>query len=199
MKSSGLFLCLLFLFPPSGVADDIPRLVGTVTRIVDGDTIDVKLSSGPIRIRLHGIDTPEKGQPWGKEASAALSHLVLNRQVEIEPFEQDRYERLIGRVYVGETDINGELVKQGHAWAFRQYMTKADARYCTFEQGARKAKRGLWTAKAEETLPPWSWRSLQKAKAPRPYFTVEQFSEGTCIDQIGKKLRVLKPTAVLVD
>lgn len=87
---------VLLLFPTFGHAQDIPRLAGTVAKIVDGDTIDVKLSSGPIRVRLTSIDTPEKGQPWGKEAAAALSRLVLNRPVEIEPFGQDRYDRMIG-------------------------------------------------------------------------------------------------------
>jgi endonuclease YncB( thermonuclease family) len=73
-------------------------LVGTVTKIVGGDTIGVQLSSGPIRVRLHGVDTPERGQPWGKEATGALTGLVLGKEVDIEPFSQDRYERMIGIV-----------------------------------------------------------------------------------------------------
>ena len=74
------------LFPSLNQAQDkLPVLPGTVTKIVDGDTIDVQLSSGPIRVRLHGVDTPERGQPWGKESTAALTALVMGKEVDIEP------------------------------------------------------------------------------------------------------------------
>jgi endonuclease YncB( thermonuclease family) len=170
------------------MADDIPRLVGTVTRIVDGDTIDVKLSSGPIRVRLHGIDAPEKGQPWGDEASAALTGLILHRKVEIEPFKQDRYDRLIGRVYLRNTDINGELVKLGHAWAYRRYMTKADAHYCAFEQAARKAGRGLWAAHSGDRIEPWAWRAFQRRGESGPYLSIDLIPDGSCERQIGRRI-----------
>jgi endonuclease YncB( thermonuclease family) len=71
-----IFLMLLGLFGLSQAQERFPVLVGTVTKIVDGDTIDVQLSSGPIRVRLHGVDTPERGQPWGKESTGALTGLV---------------------------------------------------------------------------------------------------------------------------
>ncbi len=119
-----LALVLLKLVPaiPARAQDPLPVLVGTVTKIVDGDTIDVQLSSGPIRVRLHGVDTPERGQPWGKESTAALTALVMGKEVDIEPFSQDRYERMIGIVFLGDLNVNLELVKRGHAWAYRQYM-----------------------------------------------------------------------------
>src|SRR5262245_60707498 len=110
--------------------DEAAVLVGRVTKVVDGDTLDVQLSSGTIRIRLHGIDAPEKAQPHGNVATAALSGLVLNKQVQIEPFEQDRYERLIGIIYLDDLNVNAELVGRGHAWAFRRYMRKTDAALC---------------------------------------------------------------------
>ena len=115
------------------LAQDLPVLVGTVTKIVDGDTIDVQLSSGPIRVRLHGVDTPERGQPWGKESTAALTALVMGKEVDIEPFSQDRYERMIGIVFLGDLNVNLELVKRGHAWAYRQYMRKEDSALCINE------------------------------------------------------------------
>lgn len=102
---SGWLACVLaallaLLLPPCGrTAEELPRLVGKVTNVVDGDTIDVQLTSGTIRVRVHGIDTPERNQPWGSQATAALSVLVLGKQVELEPFEQDRYERLVARVH----------------------------------------------------------------------------------------------------
>lgn len=97
-----------------------PRLVGEVIKIVDGDTLDVRLVSGPIRVRLHGADTPERAQPHGKEASAALAQFVLKKVVEVEPFEQDRYDRLVGIVYLRDVNVNAELIPAGHAWAFRR-------------------------------------------------------------------------------
>lgn len=123
---------------------DLPRLAGTVARVVDGDTIDVQLASGPIRVRLHGIDTPESGQPWGREAKAALTALVLDHKVELEPFEQDRYDRMIARVFVADREVNGALIEQGHAWAYRRYMTKDDTAYCRLEAlGASSSERTL--------------------------------------------------------
>src|SRR4026207_291037 len=76
-------LALVWMAVPRGG----PVLVGQVTTVVDGDTLDVHLSSGPIRVRLHGVDAPEKAQPHGKTATATLTSLVLNKQVQVEPFE----------------------------------------------------------------------------------------------------------------
>ena len=143
---SVLALCLLAIAIaiPADAEDQLPVLPGTVTKIVDGDTIDVQLSSGPIRVRLHGVDTPERGQPWGKESTAALTALVMGKEVDIEPFSQDRYERMIGIVFLGDLNVNLELVKRGHAWAYRQYMRKEDSALCINEAAARTAKKGLW-------------------------------------------------------
>jgi micrococcal nuclease len=98
----------------------------------------VQLDSGAIRVRFHGIDAPEKGQPHGKEATAALSSWLLAKEVQLEPFEQDRYERLIAIVYMGDRNVNAEMVRSGHAWAFRRYMRKQDASLCADESKARK-------------------------------------------------------------
>src|SRR5262245_61791988 len=84
-RSSGLFV-LWLVASVFAYAEESPVLPGTVTRIIDGDTIDVQLSTGPIRVRLHGVDTPERDQPWGKESTAALTALVMGKDVEIEPF-----------------------------------------------------------------------------------------------------------------
>jgi endonuclease YncB( thermonuclease family) len=85
----------------------VPTLPGVVTRVIDGDTADVKLASGPIRVRFHAIDTPERDQPGGREATAALVALVAGKEVDLEPFEQDAYNRLVARVYVDGIDVNG--------------------------------------------------------------------------------------------
>jgi endonuclease YncB( thermonuclease family) len=127
--------------------------------VVDGDTIDIALSSGPIRVRLHAIDTPERGQPWFSEATVALAELVMGRDVDLEPFEQDRYDRLVAIVFLGDVNVNAELVRQGHAWAFRRYMRKReDAYLCELENEARVVKRGLWRLPTEQVVAPWEWR-----------------------------------------
>lgn len=175
------FAFVLMSLPALG--QDLPVLVGTVTKIVDGDTIDVKLTSGPIRVRLHGVDTPERGQPWGKESTAALTALVMGKEVEVEPFEQDRYERMIGIVYRDDLNVNLELVKRGHAWAYRQYMRKQDSALCINEAGARTAKRGLWALSKEECVAPWEWRRKKKLKTFTDY---TRETAATCIAAIGK-------------
>ena len=123
--------------PPALAADPQPVLTGTVTKVVDADTIDVQLTSGPIRIRLYGIDAPERSQPWGSEATEFLSGKILNQTVELEPLQQDRYERMIAIVHKGDVNVNTELVRLGHAWAFRKYLKRADTDYCNFEAEAR--------------------------------------------------------------
>ena len=108
--------------------------------------------------------------------------MVLGRQVELEPFEQDRYERLVARVFTGERDINGELVKLGHAWAFRKYMKREDAAYCTLEAEARTAKRGLWGLPKDERVAPWEWR---KRRSLVTFTDYSGESASACVEAIG--------------
>jgi endonuclease YncB( thermonuclease family) len=134
-----------------------------------------------MRVRLHGIDTPERGQPWFTESMAALSTFVSGKQIDIEPFEQDRYDRMIGIVYLGELNVNLELVKRGHAWAFRKYMRKEDAELCIQEAAARTAKRGLWTD--PKPIAPWEWRRKETRRSPSDY---SKETAAKCIAAIGK-------------
>ncbi len=177
-----LALACAFQVPAHG-QDQLPVLVGTVTKIVDGDTIDVKLASGPIRVRLHGVDTPGRGQSWGKEATAALTALVMGKQVEIEPFEQDRYDRMIGIVYRDDLNVNLELVKHGDAWAYWQYMRKQDSALCINEAGARTAKKGLRALAKDQRVAPWEWRRKKSLKTFTDY---SKESVAKCIAAIGK-------------
>jgi micrococcal nuclease len=155
----GSLALLLATFAPSLPAQDLPVLVGTATKVIDGDTIDVKLASGPIRVRFHAVDTPERGQPWEDESTAWLTNLLLGKEVQLEPFEQDRYDRLVATVFLGDLDVNAELVRLGHAWAFRRYMRrKEDAYLCELEYEARTAMRGLWSLPGGQIVAPWEWR-----------------------------------------
>jgi micrococcal nuclease len=147
--------------PP--IAQPQPVLVGTVTHVVDGDTIHVQLSSGPIKVRLGSIDTPEWNQPWGAESRAALQRRLDGRQVSLDVVEQDRYGRLVAIVYVGEVNVNAWMVQQGNAWAYRQYME--DVNYCAWEGVARATRLGLWSLPANEIHAPWEWRAVERHEA----------------------------------
>lgn len=136
-----------------------PVLVGSVVHVTDGDTIKVRLSSGVINVRLGSIDAPEHDQPGGAEATAALAQRLDGRQVELEVESQDRHERLVAFVYLGGENVNSWLVQQGHAWAYRQYLS--DPRYCVWEADARLYRRGLWSAPAGSQKAPWEWRRSQ--------------------------------------
>jgi endonuclease YncB( thermonuclease family) len=166
---------LLFLEPT--FAKDLPRLRGNVTRVIDGDTLDVQLSSGPIRVRLYGVDAPEKKQAFGMEAKESLERLVKNKAVEIQPESQDRYSRIVGIVFSGKTNVNTTMVEQGSAWAYRRYLHKSDSNYCRLEYSARSGKRGLWKTDARA---PWQFRR----KGPFTDFSRE--TEASCIASLSR-------------
>lgn len=133
------------------------RLVGRVIRVIDGDSLVVRLQSGPIEVRLSGADAPEYDQPGGPEAKRALAaRLRRGSEVSLEPVEQDRYDRLIAVVHRGDEVLEEYLLRQGHAWAYRRYVT--DVRYCDLEDEARAHRRGLWARSVTARVAPWDWR-----------------------------------------
>jgi len=138
------------------VAASVPQS-GRVVGVVDGDTLTVRTDGGAqVRIRLYGIDAPERAQPWSDEALHALADLVANKTVRFEKVDTDRYGRTVARVYVHDTDVNAELVRQGAAWVYRKYTD--DPALLELERVARAQKRGLWALPAEQRVPPWEWR-----------------------------------------
>ena len=158
-------VCLFFCAIAQACAVEQPGLVGTVIRVIDGDSLKVKLQSGPIIVRLFGVDTPERDQTGGKEARDALARRVNGSQVWLEVQEQDRYERMIAVVYLGDEDINGWLIDQGHAWAYRRYLKTPE--YCLREHAARSAGRGLWDPGGQELYAPWEWRNTRPGQWDR--------------------------------
>jgi micrococcal nuclease len=187
---SCLFLWVTFCGAPTLVAaagahDSRPVLTGIVTKVIDADTIDVKLASGPIRVRFHGIDAPERGQPGGAEASTALKRWILNKEIDLEPFEQDRYDRMIAIVFRADTNINAKLVSEGYAWAYRQYMRKGDAELCRDEAEARIAKRGVWALPPDSRTAPWEYRKRKTMKAA--FTDYSRHTTAQCIAAIGKR------------
>ena len=130
-------------------------ITGRVFHISDGDTLKILTETNEkIRIRLAGIDTPENGQPFGREAKQALTVLTLQKKITIDVQTIDRYERTVGLVYVQGLDVNAELVRQGMAWVYRRYTN--DERLYALEAKAKKEKRGLWST--NNFIEPWLWR-----------------------------------------
>ena len=151
----------------STAEETFPRVAGQVTRVTDGDTIEVALESGPIVVRLGSIDAPERRQPWGAEAGQALTRRIGNRTVLLEVTSQDRFDRLVATVYVedaeGEADINAWLVENGHAWVFRRFAR--DERLCGWEDDARRDGRGLWKRSGPRPVAPWEWRAAGSGRS----------------------------------
>lgn len=145
-------------------ADPAPQGVkkvwkGNVVSITDGDTFDVLNGREKTRIRLEGIDCPEKKQPFGQRARQALSELCFRQRVRVEETGRDRNRRVIARVYLEDGRcINHEMLRQGMAWHFTRYSD--DPEYAALERRARILRQGLWA----DTNPvaPWEWRTRKR-------------------------------------
>ena len=137
------------------------RLSGVVAHVTDGDTLTLDLGQTTRKIRLSEIDTPEKNQPYGAQAEQLLTTWVAGKAVRVRDEGPDKYGRTLGRVYLGEIDINAALVAYGSAWVYRQYSQ--DAPLITLEEQARAARRGLWALPADQQIPPWEFRHAKGA------------------------------------
>jgi len=135
-------------------------LRGRVVRVADGDTLTIlDQAKRQHKIRLFGIDTPEREQAHGKVAREALSQLVAGKTVGVVTVEKDDYGRTVGNVYHGDTHINLTLVEAGHAWWYRKHA-RYERRLEMAEREAREQQRGLWAA--ADPVPPWQWRWEQR-------------------------------------
>lgn len=136
------------------------QFTGKVVGVSDGDTISVMHNGKAERIRLSGIDCPEKRQAYGNRAKQFTSQLVFGKEVTVQVAGRDRYGRPLGEVVLPDgRNLNQELVKAGLAWWYRQYAPGNTALE-RLEQEARTAKRGLWVD--PNPVPPWEWRKMRK-------------------------------------
>jgi endonuclease YncB( thermonuclease family) len=141
---------------------------GTVGKIFDGDSFLVRPAKGrDVDVRLQDIDAPEKSQPYGNTARAALVKLIGERQVFVDVIETDHYGRKVVRVYrePDRLDIAKALVRDGHAWVYRR--TIHDRSLIELEEAARAKHLGLWALPETDRLPPWQYRYLQRQKPKR--------------------------------
>lgn len=153
-----LLAAFLFLLPFTSNAE---TLTGYVVGIADGDTITVvDPNRRQHKVRLAGIDAPEKAQPFGDRSKQNLGSLTFNKTVTVEWNKQDRYGRTVGKIMVNGVDANFEQVKAGMAWWYRDYakeQSQGDRRlYEQAEQQARLQRVGLWLD--AHPISPWDWR-----------------------------------------
>jgi endonuclease YncB( thermonuclease family) len=157
---------LLLLIAAATYAD----IIGQVVSITDGDTIKVlNISNTEYKVRLTGIDAPERGQPFGTASKDHLASLVAGKEVFVESDKKDRYGRLLGKVWVqpadcptcGKTlDANHAQILAGMAWWYRYYAKEQSpedrGRYEPAEDEARSRKWGLWAD--PNPINPYDWR-----------------------------------------
>ena len=152
MKAGATVQALLMLFLSGSCW--AAELTGTVTRVIDGDTIVVESATGPEKIRLAEIDAPESKQPHGQRSSAALTHLILNRHVTIQYSKRGRYGRIIGTVLLAGQNINAHMINTGHAWHYKRYSKSPTL--ANMESAARVNGLGLWNTPTP--VAPWTFR-----------------------------------------
>ncbi len=137
----------------------IKTLTGTVVRVADGDTFTLLVDGNrQIRVRLHGIDCPERGQPYSRVATDHLKALLAKGNIRVTEMDTDRYGRTIGMVYAGGVNVNESLLANGLAWhssAFDQHPAWAE-----LEALAREQQLGLWAER--NPVAPWDWRKTRR-------------------------------------
>ena len=149
------------------------ELVGRVVAVTDGDTIKVLVSHKQIRVRIAGIDAPERRQSYGTRSRQNLGRLLQERVVRADCPKRDRYGREVCKVWVqppdcgtcGTTlDVGLAQISAGLAWWYRRYANEQSAedrgRYESEENEARLRRRGLW--QDTSPVPPWEWRAARR-------------------------------------
>ena len=156
---------ILLVFPAISFAGQF-----SVTRVADGDTIIVVNNGKQLRVRLVGIDAPEtskkknqSGQPYSRKSTRYLASLVLNKSVEVKSYGTDRYGRTLGVVFVGEKNVNLEMVKAGLAEVYRGKSAGGlDLEpYWNAEDEAKKAGIGIWSL-GDKYISPKEWRRMHR-------------------------------------
>jgi endonuclease YncB( thermonuclease family) len=155
-------------------------LTGRVVGIADGDTLTLlDATKTQHKIRLAGIDSPEKSQPFGQHCKKSLSDLAYDRVATVESSKLDRYGRVIGKVWVDSQDVNLEQIRRGCGWHYKKYQNEQSLddqlSYNSAEVSARANKVGLWSD--NNPVPPWDFRNA-KLKQPANTATYLQQAPG---------------------
>lgn len=152
---AGLLIALVGLAFVFGCKATEEGFRGRAGAVIDGDTVEVLQAGKACRVRLAGIDCPEKGQPFGMKAKQFTSDLAFDKEVRVLDQGKDRYGRTVGEVILPDgRSLNRELVRAGLAWWYWQYSK--DESMGALEAEAKAAALGLWADK--NPVPPWEWR-----------------------------------------
>ena len=154
-----LFFSLLLMIPSMLFAQ---VLSGKVVKIADGDTFTLLVNNhDQVKVRLDGIDAPEKKQAFGNKAKQYLSSMIWGVPVTVKVLKKDRYGRSIGKVSTAKVkDVNLEMIKAGYAWHYKEY--NKDKSYASAENNARKRKLGIW--KDKNPIKPQVFRKTKHKK-----------------------------------
>jgi endonuclease YncB( thermonuclease family) len=137
---------------------------GVVSRVIDGDTVEMDIEGKLVNVRLFGVDAPELDQPFGFESKDALARRILGEEIIIVPRDIDRYDRLVAGLYrstdKGILSINSVMTYAGFVCAYRDYLGDELEYYLLYETDAKKHKRGIWAAAG--AVSPWDWRKQRK-------------------------------------
>lgn len=155
-----LLLCCWLLVTSNGFAADY-----TLVKVYDGDTVKLRHLGNELKLRLTGIDAPERNQAYGKKSRRALIKLCKQAKVRITANITgiDRYQRYLGRLHCNGIDASLYLTKKGLAWFNHKYSN--DAAIALAHQQAKQQHIGLWRNK--NPMPPWSWRKKYQRKYRR--------------------------------
>lgn len=133
---------------------------GQCLRVVDGDTFIFTDGADDFRVRLTRIDAPDRGQPYFSESKSELGRMIIGERLVVGREGVDRYQRLLGEVYVGKRNINQVMVEKGLAWHYVKYDKGGDL--ADVQDTARVAKKGLWSE--DGPVEPWLYRRQKRAR-----------------------------------
>jgi endonuclease YncB( thermonuclease family) len=161
VRAAAIAACATVALAVAGAvhADFTGRVVG----VTDGDTLTVLDGTRQVRVRLWGIDAPERGQPWSSRSREALAARAMHRDALVATRGTDGYGRTLARVAVDGVDLGEAQLRDGLAWVYRRYSK--DRAMIAIEDEARAARRGLWSLPDPE--PPWAWRERHRAGSGR--------------------------------
>lgn len=152
-----LFAIFLAIRVSPVVADEL--IAGRVVGVTDGDTVTIRTEAETLKVRLTGIDTPERGQPFGTKAKQALSGKVFGKDVTLNSSGKDRYGRTLGEIIVDGESVNVWLVRAVWVWRYERYAPD-DTQLRDAQQAAKRVKLGLWAD--ANPVPPWEWRRSKR-------------------------------------
>ena len=153
-------LLLIFILFLSNIVN-AKTIEGLVVGVADGDTITVlDQQKNTYKIRLQGIDAPEKKQAFGEKSKQSLHDLVHGKQVRIEYDKEDKYGRIVGKITLDDLDICLQQLVLGMAWHYKKYQNEQSvsdrALYSETELKSKSLKLGLWSD--DTPMPPWEFR-----------------------------------------